>query len=289
MYSSLVIQPAQYHSHRNRKKRAKNSLIFLLTSKSTMTSDRSKFNQLLVLSRLSESKLSKSQISSELGMTKQGLLYHVKSLRDNGFIDDSDHITPKGYEFLYSGLMDLSRLIQSNLAILHSNISWEAIASEDLESGDKINLYMHNGYLMASRSVPTESTGICRMNAKKGDPVSIDRVEGIIHFEQGKIDIYTLPGIDDAGYNPVDLKKKLSGILANERRIGVIGEEAFALLATIKKADFEFATLASAYDAALRGISSTILVSRSRFIFVSAELSEQAKKFPQVVFSVSNI
>ena len=88
-----------------------------------MTSDRSKFNQLLVLSRLSESRLSKSQISSELGMTKQGLLYHIKSLRDNGFIDDSDHITPKGYEFLYSGLMDLSRLIQSNLAILHSNIS----------------------------------------------------------------------------------------------------------------------------------------------------------------------
>jgi putative transcriptional regulator len=267
----------------------KNSLIFSLLSKIAMSSDRSKFNQLLVLSRLSESKESKSQISSELGMTKQGLLYHVKSLRDNGFIDDSDHITPKGYEYLYSGLMDLSRLIQSNLTILHSNISWEAIASEDLESDDRVNLYMHNGYLMASRSTLTGSTGICRIKAKKGDPVSIDRVQGMIHFDQGKIDIFTLPSMDEGGYSASDVRKRLSGILLNGRKIGVIGEQAFALLDSLKRADFEYATPASAFDSALRGISSSIFVSRSRFIFVSAELSELAKKFPQVVFSVNNI
>jgi putative transcriptional regulator len=254
-----------------------------------MSTDRSKFNQLLVLSRLSGSKESKSQISSQLGMTKQGLLYHVKSLRDNGFIDDSDHITPKGYEYLYSGLMDLSMLIQSNLAILHSNISWEAIAAEDLESDDRINLYMQNGYLMASRSIPTGSTGVCRMKAKRGDPVRIDKVEGIIRVDPGKIDIYTLPSMDEAGYSAESVRMKLSGIMANGRKIGVIGEEAFAMMDNLKKVDFEYATLASAYDAALRGISSIIIVSRSRFIFVSAELSEQTKKSPQVVFSVSNI
>ena len=196
------------------------------------------------------------------------------------------------------GLAELrngSKISDTVILVEHPDIYTEGrhtLPEDSLPSSIKVERggsITYHGYLMASRSVLTESTGICRMNAKKGEPVSIDRVKGIINFERGKIDIYTLPVIDDAGYNPADIRRKLSGILANGRRIGVIGEEAFALLASMKKADFEFATLASAYDAALRGISSIILVSRSRFIFVSAELSEQAKKFPQVVFSVSNI
>lgn len=271
------------------KKQGGNNLIFSQESKDKMSSDRSKFNQLLVLSRLSESKESKSQISSELGMTKQGLLYHIKSLKETGFIDDSEHITPKGYEYLYSGLVDLSRLIQSNLAILHSNISWEAIAFESIGKGDKIYLYMDSGYLMASTKKKTGSSGISRNAAKKGEPVSIEGVEGIIHIEVGKIDIYTIPGVNEERYDLSGLRKKIVELQDRSRKAGIIGEEAFALLQGIRSLDFEFSTLASAYDAALRGLSSQIFVSRSRFIFISSELSEMAKKFPQVAISVNNI
>ncbi len=254
-----------------------------------MVTDRSKFNQLLVLSRISDKNASRGTIASELGMTKQGLLYHIRSLKESGFLDSSEHITPGGYEYLYAGLMDLSKLIQSNLTIMHRNISWEAIADEDLQKGDRVFLYMQEGNLHASRTIESGSSGICITGAEKDQPIGIEKVEGIIRIKTGRIFIFTLPNLNDPEYSLEKLKLSISLKKEDGEKVGVIGEEAFSIVSSFAIPDFQFATINAAFDAALRGLSCSVYVSRSRFMFVSAELSELSKKFPQVIISVNSI
>ena len=127
--------------------------------------------------------------------------------------------------------------------------------------------------------------GISDRDAVKESILGVTRIDGIIDIEFGQVEINIIPS--GSKNIPDKIKKKLSNRKDGEK-IGTIGEFAYYLLSG-NRIDFEYAALRSAYDAAIRGISSMIFVSESRFLFISPELSELSKKYPQVRISVNSI
>ena len=250
-----------------------------------MPVERANINQLMILSGINEKKESYQEMAKNLGLTLQGILYHVKNLKSLGYLDENDRITPSGYNFLYNGLSDFASRISANLNQLHRELVWEAIADDSIKKGQQVSIYMKNGYLRASPSVKGHAHGISDRDAVKESILGVTRIDGIIDIEFGQVEINIIPsGSENI---PDKIRKKLSNRKDGEK-IGTIGEFAYYLLSR-NRIDFEYAALRCAYDAAIRGISSMIFVSESRFLFISPELSELSKKYPQVRISVNSI
>ncbi len=251
-----------------------------------MKAKRTGVNQLLVLSKVFEQSGSPTEMAKDLGLTLQGILYHLRILTESGYIDQTGKITPEGYAFLFTGLKDLTTMISEKLSLLNRDIVWEALAASRISKGESVFLYMKNGYLRASRDSRGKARGVSDRDAEVDHVVGISNVNGIIDLSIGRIDLLLLPKID--AYSTHEIEEKLEEKIGG-KKIGVIGEEAFSAVSKIMKIDFEFAALNAAFDAAIRGISSRIFISESRFLYISTELSELSKKYPQVHIGVNSI
>ncbi len=250
-----------------------------------MPVERANINQLMILSGINEKKESYQEMAKNLGLTLQGVLYHVKNLKNLGYLDENDRITPAGYNFLYNGLSDFASRISANLNQLHRELVWEAIADDSIKKGQRVSIYMKNGYLRASSRETGNAHGISDRDAVKGTILGVTKIDGIIDIDFGQIEINVIQsGSENA---PDKIGKKLA-IRKPDEKIGTIGEFAYYLLSG-NRIDFEYAALRCAYDAAIRGLSSMIFVSESRFLFISSELTELSKKYPQVRISVHSI
>lgn len=241
-----------------------------------------------MLSSIFRGKQSYKEIASSLGMTLQGVLYHINLLKSGKFLAEDGSVTRAGYDHLYRGLKEVSDLITRDLDFLHGNLVWEAFASSPMKKGDSVHLSMKNGYLRASASEEGAAQGTSDRNAGVGDIVGITHVEGTIDYKIGEISIVILPDIESVT-DPNYLLEKIKEKLKTDALMGVIGEEAWQLATQLGKIDFEFAVLDAAYDAAIRGLSSTILVSGRRFLFLSRKLAELSEQFPQVRIGFNSI
>ncbi len=250
-----------------------------------MPGERTNLNQLMVLSGINEQKESYQEMARNLGLTLQGVLYHVKNLKNAGYLDENDKITPSGYNFLYNGLSDFASRISENLNQLNRELVWEAIAEDSIKKGQRVSIYMKDGYLRASSQLSGNAHGLSDRDAEGGSILGVTRIDGIIEIEFGLVEINV---ISSASNGALDKTREKLENKKHDVKIGTIGEFAYYLLSGYR-IDFEYAALRSAYDAAIRGISSMIFVSESRFLFISSELSELSRKYPQVRISVNSI
>lgn len=253
-----------------------------------MVQERSSINQLMVLSKIYEGKHSYSEIANTLGMTLQGVLYHVNALKESQYLDENGHVTKEGYEHLYHGFKDFSEIISRDLTSLHGDLMWEAVASTKIKKGDRLNLGMKDGYLNAGKNGSGRAEGISDRDAEPGEVIGIIGIKGIIGYEPGVIRVIVLPNVEDFK-NAAKIREEVENLLIKGGKVGVIGEEAWKVGSDLGKIDFEYAVLEAAYDAAVRGLSTSVLVSNRRFTFLSRKLSEFSEQFPQIRISFHSI
>lgn len=245
-------------------------------------------SQLLVLSKIYEGKQSYSEIANALGMTLQGVLYHVNALKENNFLGDDGHVTQAGYEHLYNGLKELSDLISKDLDSLHGNLVWEALASSEVKKGEKLGLGMRAGYLNAGHNETGSAEGIVDRDASPGNVVGIEEVRGIIGYDTGEVRMIILPDVESV-QDFAEISRKVKGVLLKDSKIGTIGEEAWRVGKDLGNIDFEYGVLEASYDAAVRGLNTSILVSKRRFSFLSRKLTDFSEQFPQIRISFHSI
>ncbi len=247
--------------------------------------------QIMILMTIRNGKKRPSEIATDVNITLQGVIYHLKILRSNGYIDDDNNITLNGFNYLYNGLSDMENFFKSNLMEMDSIMTWEAIAACDLNKNDKVHLYMDYGYLYATKDEMDGATGIVSVPSEKGKCTGVTSINGIISLDLGHVDIAQIKNVEECtDYNIIS--RQLKDIINNKKYhfTGVLGEYAFTLLKYSGiKPDFEYASIESGYDAARRGFNTIIISSKRMVHFYMDRIKEMQKQYPEININVFTV
>lgn len=244
-----------------------------------------------ILSLIYEGVSKPSAISKSLGITLQGVIYHLKELRSKEIIDDQNKLTKAGFETLYEGLSRINERISRTLLSLENSKVWEVIADEDAERGEKSYLYMKNGFLHSSTHANEEAQGIYTGKARKGTIAGITSVSGIIRVDVPPVEIIILPDVEELYESSLwnsGLDKKLEDL--KDSSFFTIGELAYSVsLSRNLKIVSTFASLESAFEASARGVHSAVIVSSRRMRFEFYKLDQLSKKNPGIKVNMTYI
>lgn len=244
-----------------------------------MENEKLTLNQLMILSIYSGGRYTTSEIAEELSMTKQGVLYHVKGLRSRGLIDTDGKITNMGYEELYEGLSNLRTYLSDTLGKLETALTWEAIADQNIRSGDTVFLIMKNGYMHAGKHGQDTATGIAVNDTASGGLLLVENITGTVNMGIGSLRIEVIRNTD--GNRGNDLNGSL------EILTGTIGEGAHIFCRDRGiRTDMEFGALEGAFEACTRGLDTRVFVSERRFRFTLQRIEELSRMFPGVSYII---
>ncbi len=240
--------------------------------------------QLMILLNIKNGKNRPSEISKELDITLQGVVYHLKILRGKRYIDDNNKITKSGFDFLYNGLNNIENFVHYSLINIDASLIWESISDDDTNGGDRLYLYMQDGYLHSTKSVKKVASGRSIKTTKKNQCAGVTDVNGIIQVNSAKITVLLLENIEkidkiyEYGNN---VNEKINNI--NYDFIGIVGELARIITKNIKiDVKFEYAAIESSFEAAKRGFSSLVLISDRLFHFALNNIKELQTKNPEI-------
>jgi putative transcriptional regulator len=220
--------------------------------------------KLLILVELkSQPRIKLRDLAHKLDITVQGVSEYLKLMIHENLISkiNGDYrLTQQGVEFLHTNMSELKSFVDTSISELNIINACTAVAGEDLNSGDKVSLLMHDGELIATKMKKNDrskSHGEILYDARFGEEVAIVELEGIIEFKYGKITILELPSILVGGSRALDLKKvkrvlrsiKYDKIVFSD----VIGKNLFNKLRI--KPDIEFSAIPAAIEAALKGLN----------------------------------
>lgn len=200
------------------------------------------------------------QIAEKVGITKQGVSEYLKKMREEGLIEivgGKYKATIKGIEKLFSYINQLEKYIKDKRRKLNIMEYCSAIAGENIERGEKVFLFMKDGYLYAYTTKKSGATAEAIENAKEGEDIAIRNVRGIIKLDIGKIYIFSLPSILKGGSKIVnfeEVKEEMEKL--DVKKIGIldiIGK--VALNKMKKKYDIEYCPIQSAIEASQKGLN----------------------------------
>lgn len=248
-----------------------------------MLPDQGTLTQIMILLHLFDGEKKPSAIARNIGITVQGVQYHMKIMAGKGLIDSDGNITKEGFNFLDTGLSSMRDFVSQSIARLDDVVTWEAIASGRIVSGDQVRLEMRDGYLYASSSSDKGATGRARNDAEDGDNVAVTSINGIINVKIGTVSVIVIPDAENISRN-IDVKSITGELQENGRAlVGSVGEEAYV---TCRKSgikpDLEYAPIYSAFEAAVRGVSSIIFVSNRRFHYLISDIKDLQNRYRDV-------
>lgn len=250
-----------------------------------MVLDQGSLTQLMILIRLFDRTDRTGEIAKSIGITVQGVNYHLKLMRKKGLITEDNKLSKEGVNFLESGLSSLRDFVSENLTKIDNLVTWEAIADEDISGGDMVHTYLNSGYLHASLS-GQDPTGISKNKASAGEIIAVTSISSIIGVSLGSISIYVLPPIEEIS-DPEAFALQLKSLIQEGDLIAVAGEQAYGTLHNQGiEPDMEFAPLHGVFEAASRGISSSLFISSRRFHYMLSDLKELQNKFKDIIVKI---
>lgn len=240
--------------------------------------DKGKMTKMLILLSILKGNKKLKDIAEDVGITMQGVSEYVKELESEGHIKNGK-ITPFGMEFLYDTLEEIGDFVHDAGKLIGKIRVTEAIAGEEIRKGDRVGLFMENGYIYAYRRA-SPSTGVAIMDAKSGEDLGVKDLQGIMDIEYGEIEVFVMPPISDGGSRKVDVDRIRMLIENNkDRKIGVFGVVPHVLFEKIGDVDFEFGAVHAAIDAYFRGLSTMLFISHELLPYTVKLLAERDVKY----------
>ncbi|MEM1513318.1 MAG: hypothetical protein QXW78_01550 [Candidatus Thermoplasmatota archaeon] len=223
-----------------------------------------------------------SKIAEKIGITKQGVSKYLKEMKAHGLVDmvgGKYRVTVKGIDEIFTYLSSIERYIEEKKKKLNIIRTCYAIAGNKIREGDRVALFMKNGYLYAYSRKSSSAYGIAIKNAKKGEDVIITGVEGIIDLSLGEIYLFSIPSPEKEvkKLNFEKLKKKIQQI--NIDRIGIIGEIGKIVAGKAKiRYNFEFCPINSAIEAAQKGLNVALIGEENEIMKAILSIEEYNSK-----------
>ncbi len=153
--------------------------------------------------------IKQKEIADSLGITVQAVSEHIRNLIKEGYLCSKGRgeyfVTEKGVKKLKIWVDELNNYIKDIRASLYRYKDvWPAIASEDLNEGDEVYLYMYRGNVWATKNKITSAKGKVLVGGKKGEDVAIHQLSGIIEIPECRVIIFKLPPEIEGGSKKVD-------------------------------------------------------------------------------------
>ncbi|WP_337860096.1 transcriptional regulator [Ferroplasma sp.] len=248
-------------------------------------------SQLMILLNIKNGKTRPSEISKELDITLQGVVYHIKILKDKKFIDENNKITKEGFDFLYNGLNYIEDFVHSSLISIDSSLVWEVISDADMKNGEQASLYMNNGYLHAGPYTGKGASGKIVRDSNKNQCTGITGVRGIINIKKTKIIIITIDNVEKIrSIEDISIKVKNSIANIDYDFLGTVGELAANVMENLAiKPKFEYSAINAAFEAAKRGFTTAIIISDRFFHFSLNEIRDLQSKYPDIELDLKHI
>ncbi len=207
-------------------------------------------------------------IAERLGMTVQGAADYAHRLEGEGLLTAGAgeyRATKKGIDFLQGRLRELRAFVEQasrSTAFVETTM---ALAGSTIRRGDRVGLFMEDGYLVAHAGRPSPSVGLATEDANRGEDVAVRGLEGIVALKPGRITIARIPGSRAAArrVGPEASRR----ILQRCRGAVVATVDVEGLMAARRlrlRPRIEFAPLAGTVAAAERGMDVQLLVPEER-------------------------
>ncbi|MCI4434995.1 MAG: winged helix-turn-helix transcriptional regulator [Thermoplasmata archaeon] len=253
-----------------------------------MIKRKSEMTKMAILIEIMHGKKKIKDISKSVNITIQGVSEYIKLLKKEGYIDKNMNITMDGVDFVYKKMEELRSFITEVMSDMKFITNTEAIAGEEIKKGERVGLFMENGYMYAYKR-KSSSTGLATYDAMPGEDINISDLEGILDLSIGDITVVRLPSSKDGGSRRVDIKE-LKKLIRKGVKKGVIGSVAYV---TLKKngieIDFEYGVVRAAQEAAHRGFSSIIFVSSDLFKYTIEDLEREIPGLSKVPYNVIDL
>jgi putative transcriptional regulator len=226
--------------------------------------DKSFSTQILILYELYTKPYSKlTSIAEKIGVTQQAVSEYMKSMIKQDLVQKIDgeyKPTIKGTYILQNELSDLKRFVDERMDKLSLIKNCVALAKTPVKPGEKVGLFMDDGWLVAYANKQSSSVGIANNMANAGEYITLGNLDGIIDHKIGKLSYFELPSPFTSKQKKIDtesIKKRLQTM--NIDRVGVLDVVAKSICKKIGiKPDFEFGVIYAAIDAAQRGLNTAI-------------------------------
>ncbi len=226
--------------------------------------DKSFSTQILILYELYTKPHSKlTSIAEKIGVTQQAVSEYMKKLIKQNLvqrIDGGYKPTIKGTYLLQNELSILKNFVDERIEKLSLIKNCVALAKTPIKPGEKIGLFMNEGWLVAYTNKQSSSIGIANNMAQTGDYITLGNLEGIIDHKIGKLYYFELP-------TPFTLKHDKIDTESIQKRVRTMNIDRIGILDVVAKSvckkrglkpDFEFGVIYAAIDAAQRGLNTAI-------------------------------
>ncbi len=255
-------------------------LLYIVNENMKLFRDKSKMTRFLILYKSAVEKPSRlADLASELNMTEQAISNYVSEIEEDGLMDRSGasyRPTSKGMELVREIISQLGTFLKEANQNVDFISTCTAIADEEINEGEKIGLYMKDGFLHASLK-ESSSTGTALNHAKKEEPLKVGGLEGIIEMGLGKVNLIKT---DITGNISTEEKEEIKDKIQHSEpdRLSIMGEMQYGICNSIGfEPDICFAPVESSMDAVEKGLDVTLLVSDSDLDEVLEKLNSRNK------------
>lgn len=235
--------------------------------------DKSNVTRLLILAELERDPgATLSEVADRLGVTVQAVSTYAKGLAADGLLHESgasaSRVTPAGLQWLHEGVRQLRAAVDSVAAPLAVIRVASAVADGRIREGERVGLFMRGGELHAKSKLRAPSVGRATHDAEAGDEVVVNDLSGLVDLQPGRIRVIAVPSPMEGGARRVDLPRLRALVkdMPRAEKTGAVGTGALLLARRLSggAVDFEFAAHRAAFNAAERGLSARVFVSRDR-------------------------
>jgi putative transcriptional regulator len=208
-------------------------------------------------------------IAEALGMTIQGASDYAHDLQRIGLLAAADgeyRATKKGVAHLQDGFLELRAFVDRAGRAMALVETTAAIAGGPVRRGERVGLFMEDGYLVAHAGRASPSSGLAAHDASEGDDVAVRGLEGIVGLHPGRVIVARIPSVSDGGaraIRPGSVKK----VLARARGFAVAAHDVTGAVAARRlglRPRIEFGLPAGVIEAAERGVDILLLVPEDR-------------------------
>ncbi len=209
------------------------------------------------------------EIAEKLGITPQAVSEYIREMVEEGLVAAHGRgryeVTKKGVEWVLKNaeaLESYARHVTKD--IIQQVAVWTAVAAEDIRKGDRVGVFMQNGWLYATHREQS-AMGEATMDAKAGEDVGVARLCGIIDHREGVVRVCKVPRVERGGSRMVRTELLLDAIRGTEM-VAAVGLEAYAaLMKAGREPDMFFGSREGVVEAAFHGRDCAILIVDEEF------------------------
>ncbi|ELY60788.1 DUF7839 domain-containing protein [Natronolimnohabitans innermongolicus] len=153
--------------------------------------------------------VSQGEIAEEVGVTSQAVSEYIRELVDDGLVEKEGRsryrVTPEGVDRLFQTSDDIRRFADHVTGDVLDAMSEAAyIATDDIEEGETVSLFVRDGLLHAEPGDEGPATGVATTDAEAGTDVGVNSFEGVMDLEPGTVTVLQVPAVRTGGSRAVD-------------------------------------------------------------------------------------